>query len=445
MRKSKRNLHRIVPLFLAFLFIVVEGEAQARDLNGQLKLGVNFHHNPSVQNVLITLFEATESTPVRLATTKTGKNGQFTLKTSRTVSDSIFFLSAIVGNHLEFITILGDTLPDSATVSEFTSIAGSFSMAQFYRQGYIAGTSKQLRLAAIMSRNIANPLTGEISEVLLSSPNADQTTTLRLTRSLANLLNAGVKSRQVTRKLLRLTTDERGKVPANTAIALANLTRNPSTNAEKIFRLVRRKEPFNPHLHRVPDQWSIAIKVNDTGSPDVLFGGPGNLDFDSRGYAWVTNNVTQGTPNSTQFNIVLRPDGKPVSPFNTGGLLGVGWGVKADQYDQIWYGNFGWVGLESSPDDYYPSQYPDSESGTGPGSLSVFDAQDGSAISPDMGYFGPYRVQAIDSDDAGNVWMASYGIPMWQVVAVFGFIKMVISTVRFQFRLRRNINLLVWQ
>jgi DNA-binding beta-propeller fold protein YncE len=34
---------------------------------------------------------------------------------------------------------------------------------------------------------------------------------------------------------------------------------------------------------------------------------------------------------------------------------------------------------------------------------------DGSAVSPDAGYFGPYRVQAIEPDALGNIWMASFG------------------------------------
>src|SRR5204863_6957402 len=51
----------------------------------------------------------------------------------------------------------------------------------------------------------------------------------------------------------------------------------------------------------------------DSGNdaPDFLISGPGNLAFDERGYAWVTNNTTQGSPNSCTFNLVFKPNGQP--------------------------------------------------------------------------------------------------------------------------------------
>ena len=53
---------------------------------------------------------------------------------------------------------------------------------------------------------------------------------------------------------------------------------------------------------------------------------------------WITNNVVQGTPNSSRFSVVLQPNGQPVdgrdgtprSPLLRGGLLGGGYGVTID-------------------------------------------------------------------------------------------------------------------
>ncbi len=266
----------------------------------------------------------------------------------------------------------------------------------------------------MMSANIANPVTGEVSDVLKTAPNADQTNSLRLTTSLANLLNLCAKAPFISRVLLQLTTNEQGQMPADTAAALANLARDPSENAHAIYFLASIRQVFTPALAKEPNQWSVTVKLNDTGRPDVLFGGPANVDWDSWGYAWITNNVTQGTRNSTKFNIVLRPDGKPangsegepVSPFDSGGLLGTGWGVSVDEDDRVWFGNFGWGSPKKR---YYPSQTLDGPTGAGTGSVSQFDASDGSPISPETGYFGPYRVQAIAPDAFGNIWMASLG------------------------------------
>src|SRR5436190_20251840 len=43
------------------------------------------------------------------------------------------------GGGVEFVTILGPNLPASLTVNELTTVAASYSMAQFYRTGVIAG------------------------------------------------------------------------------------------------------------------------------------------------------------------------------------------------------------------------------------------------------------------------------------------------------------------
>jgi hypothetical protein len=96
----------------------------------------------------------------------------------------------------------------------------------------------------------------------------------------------------------------------------------------------------------------VTVKVNDSGSDasELLFGGPGNLAFDDRGYAWVTNNVIQGQTISSHAVMALKPNGKPAdgrngtprSPLTGGGILGTGFGVTIDPFGSVWFGNFGW-------------------------------------------------------------------------------------------------------
>jgi hypothetical protein len=147
--------------------------------------------------------------------------------------------------------------------------------------------------------------------VLLRSPNADQTISLRLSRSLANLLASCVERRSTTASFLAATKEARGAPPRTTLQALANLARDPAESVRRIDRLTRLRSVYLPALESAPDNWSITVKVNDTGDDQHLFGGPGNLAFDDRGYAWVTNNVDQGTPTSTTAVAVLRPNGRP--------------------------------------------------------------------------------------------------------------------------------------
>src|SRR5947207_594059 len=98
-------------------------------------------------------------------------------------------------------------------------------MAQFYKTDVISGNSFSLQIAAGMNDNLVTPVTGESSFVLLSSPNADETNSLRSTRSLANVLAACVHDSSVTSTFLDLAKPPRGPAPRTTAQALADLTR----------------------------------------------------------------------------------------------------------------------------------------------------------------------------------------------------------------------------
>src|SRR5262249_36756210 len=157
---------------------------------------------------------------------------QFSIRYTRGTSHSIFFVQADVAEGVEFITVLGPSLPASVTINELTTVAASYSMAQFLRTGVISGNSFRLQLAAGMNDNIVASATGQSSPVLLSSPNADQTNSLRSTRSLANLLAACVEDSTVTATLFALTTPPGGTPSHNTAEALANLARNPGQNVD---------------------------------------------------------------------------------------------------------------------------------------------------------------------------------------------------------------------
>ena len=356
-----------------------------------------------LRNVNVALYEASTGTPNRLAQAKSDAHGHFQITSSKDTSQSIFFLSAQVDVGVQFVAVLGPNLPSAVIMNELTSVAASYSMAQFYRTGVISGDPFALRIAAEMNDNLVDVKSGASSQVLLSSPNADQTNSLRMTHTLANLLVVCVNSHAATAALLSLTVPAGGSLPVDTAQALANLARDPAKNATQIAQLAKLSFSYTPALFAVPDAWTVTVKVNYSGDDQNPFGGPGNLVFDSAGYAWITNNVVQGTPNSSQTMMVLKPNGQPSdgsngtpkSPVMGGGLLGGGYGITIDRRGSVWEGNFGWGDTKPTTD--------------GNGSVSEFSPS-GVPISGPEGYQGgPLRAQGMVADSSGNIWIASYG------------------------------------
>ncbi len=287
---SMRNYVMTMTLVLlagAVLLLTADGvlSANPRSLNGVVQTGGTSSSQP-VPDVHVTLFEATTEQPTMLGQATTNASGRFSIRYTRSTSQSIFFVQADVSEGVKFVTVLGPSLPASVTINELTTVAASYSMAQFLRTGVILGNSFGLQLAAGMNDNIVVPATGQSSPVLLSSPNADQTNSLRSTRSLANLLAACVGDPTVTASLFALTTPEGGSPPSNTAQALANLARDPGQNVDGIFALTLLSNLYAPPLVTMPDAWTVTVKINDSGSDDLgfLISGPGNLAFDRRGF-----------------------------------------------------------------------------------------------------------------------------------------------------------------
>jgi streptogramin lyase len=390
---------RIVTVPLAIACMV--SSLYAATIRGTIQSGGTSVSVP-LRNVNVALFEATTGTPSVLAQARSDSFGHFLITSPKESSASIFFMTADVGVGVQFSAVLGPNLPPSVTMNELTTVAASYSMAQFYRTGVISGNSFGLRIAAGMNNNLVAVTTGSSSQVLLNSPNADETNSLRMTRTLANVLVACVNSRGATAELLALTKPARGRPPRNTADALANLARDPGQNVRQISPLAKLYSYYSPALESVPDAWTVTVKLNDSGDDTQLIGGPGNLVFDADGYAWITNNVVQSTTGSSKTMILLKPNGQPSdgsnskarSPVTGGGLLGGGYGITIDPQGFVWEGNFGWGDDNPTLD--------------GNGSISEFSAF-GVPISGPEGYQGgPLRAQGMVADASGNIWIASF-------------------------------------
>src|SRR6266516_1734392 len=411
MRNYMVTISRVL-LVAAAILLTADGAlcTSPGSLSGVVQTGGTRSSQP-LPNVHVSLFEATTEQPTMLGQATTNGSGQFSIRYTRGTSQSIFFVQAHVTEGVRFITILGPNLPTSVTINELTTVAATYSMAQFLRTGAISGNSFGLQLAAGMNDNIVTSATGESSPVLLNSPNADQTNSLRSTRSLANLLAACVEDRDVTASFFVLTRPPGGFRPHNTAEALGNLARDPGRNVDGIYALSLLSHLYAPPLVTMPDAWTVTVKVNDSGSdhPHRLISGPGNLAFDRRGYAWVSNNTVQGTPNSGRFNLVFKPNGQPAdgrngtprSPLTGGGILGGGFGVTIDPRGSAWFGNFGWGNKRVCTPDPIPSL-------GGNGSVSRF-TRTGMPVSPPDAYQGgPVRAQGLGADAEGKIWISSF-------------------------------------
>jgi hypothetical protein len=147
--------------------------ANPKSLSGIVQTGGTSSSQP-LPNVQVSLFEATTGQPTMLGQATTDGSGRFSIGYTRSTSHSIFFVKAHVREGVEFVTVLGQNVPTSVTINELTTVAASYSVAQFLRTGVISGNSFGLQIAAGMNDNIVAFATGQSSPVLLSSPNADQ-------------------------------------------------------------------------------------------------------------------------------------------------------------------------------------------------------------------------------------------------------------------------------
>jgi len=405
----KSNLFLIA---LGALLLATSHPAMATTLTGQLFTGGTNKKIP-IKNASVTLYEANSTAPTALGNATTKADGSFRIFTSRSVSSSIFYVTANAGNSVTLVSVVGTQIPKKIVINELTTVAAGYSMAQFIVGDTIQGNAFGLRIAAGMNNNLVAPGSGNSSPVITLSPNGDETNSLRSTRSLANLIASFVRGNNVISlaDFYILTKSTAGTTPASMLEAFSNIARNPQINVKKIYDLTQVNdptfalEPYRPYLQSMPDAWTLAVKVNNTGDKRIPFGGPGNIVFDENGYAWITNNLVQGKTYSSRYLAVLKPDGSPAkgnknfpkSPIFGGGTLGGGFGICIDLDGNVWTGNFGWGGTA-----YQPSP-------TTTGSISKFNSL-GEPLSGSTGIQGgPDRVQGVTCDLDGNIWIASYG------------------------------------
>ncbi len=290
------------------------------------------------------------------------------------------------------------------------SIANIYSFAQFISiapetsKVQLSGSDRQLKIANKMSNNFIHP-DGKLSKVISSAPNGLETNSLALFNFLSNLWQYCIVDSAICSSFLQLSSID--STVDSLLEGTLNLVHYPFTNVAEIYNLVAAQTPvFTPSLSslnlpagisKVPSQWTLTIKVNDSGARNFLIAGVGLLAFDQDDKVWLTNNVRAGTSHSSTFCTVLNCDGSPAdfSPLFGGGLLGAGFGITASPAgDKIYIGNFGWGPTQCNPEF---------------GSISAF-SHEGKVISPSSGYTQQVRrAQGMNFDSQGNLWICSWG------------------------------------
>lgn len=277
----------------------------------------------------IALFEATTGNPNILGTAVADSEGRFSLTAPKSTSDSVFYVAAEVRPGVRLVNVLGPSLPVSCTINELTTVGAVYCFNQFIQNDRISGSPLGLQIGAGMDENLVSSVTGASSSVLLNPPNADQSNSLRSTRALANLLADAIQKDNTT-ALFELTNVAGSPAPTDTVGAILSIARQPARNINALYALSHKTEAYLPNLETPPHAWTLCVKVNDTGDDTRLFAGPANTVFDKNGYAWITNNFVQGTPDSGDFAVVLKPNGQPAdgtngtprSPLIGGGIIG---------------------------------------------------------------------------------------------------------------------------
>ncbi len=420
------RLNAAIALALMLTTVAASADHRVRlaTLKGTVSSGGSAAITP-LAGATLTVYQAGNTRP--LAAGSANGAGEFSLPLSYDQEGGVIFAIARKGQNIELRTIVGERITEAIVVNEMTTVASAYALNRILQHGAVpANPPLPARIAAATAENLVSAATGLPSTVMRTSPNANETNAWRLLGTLANILaNCVRNSGNACSTLFSLAAppDGAGAPASDTWEAIRNIARNPAANVRELFALGEQTKVFEPNLTAAYgpdaadefmrlDAFTLAIKFNASGQVDSTgqercpFGGPGNFVFDTDGYVWITNNVVQGTPNSTNCMIVLKPNGlpsdgekgTPVSPVFGGGVLGQGFGLGFDPFGNMWSGNFGWG-----------NKLPVDAKGNQAGSVSNF-TRGGRPLSPPYGFVSNvYRVQGTVSDRQGNIWLAGYG------------------------------------
>ncbi len=310
--------------------------------------------------------------------------------------------------------LTGDSVVQVCPESSIASMYTFARMTSVNSDGLVTmkGTSRNMKIAYGMKQNLF--LTeGGMAEMIQTSPNGLETNSYPMFNSLCNLqyyclTNPRFSTGELFYDAFLNSAWHETNTPNSSFLgAVRNMLHDPCTGAEKIYLLsASQPEIYQPSLvsmnvskeEKIPDNWTLTLKSNKSGSKNFIPSGAAFVVFDLDDNAWVANNFRAGSGDSGTHCPVYKYDATPASfsPVQGGGLLGVAFGAAiSPDKKRISFGNFGWGSEFNNPQE---------------GSISQFDYATGKPLSPSNGFTpGLSRVQGMEYDHAGNLWMASVG------------------------------------
>ncbi|WP_027378956.1 NHL repeat-containing protein [Chryseobacterium daeguense] len=275
------------------------------------------------------------------------------------------------------------------------------------------GTERNMKIAYGMKQNLF-VTEGRIGEMISKSPNGFETNSYPMFNSLCNLCyycltnptaNTG---KPFYDQFLDYAWHSSDTINNNFLQAVRNMLYDPFHKANEIYQmLVDMEEVYKDSLvsmknvsedQKAPHNWTLTLKSNTSGAKNFIPSGAAFVVFDADDNAWIANNFRAGSALSGTHCPVYKYDATPAdfSPVQGGGLLGVAFGAAVSPDKKyISFGNFGWGPELNNPQE---------------GSISRFYYKDGRPVSPSNGFtLGLSRVQGMEYDNEGNLWMASVG------------------------------------
>jgi streptogramin lyase len=411
-------------LFLAGEACTVAGADDPQAKSGSNRndrlTGVVLGAGAPIAGSAVTVWEASEGAPRKVAEAKTNERGEFQVPATSVHSGNSLYLTAVGGqpkaakqggdnSAVALMTVLGDRPPSRVALNELTTIASVWTHAQFLEGTEIKGPPLGLRIAAGNVPSFVDLTSGAFGGAILDAINGKQTPTMANFGTLSNLVAACVTRLRpdACSTFFTAATDPRGKVPVDTLAALHSIARYPAYQPKRVFALLEqfypveggergkddkrlRPAPFLPYLTNAPSAWVLPLKFTGGG-----LSGPGKIMFDSEGNAWTGVNFIIGGQSLDAFwngNLSkFAPNGRALSPspsgFTGGGILGPGFGTAITSDDKVWV------------------------TSTSGKTISLFD-KTGKPLSPPEGYnFGGRLglMQGIIVAPNGDVWTLDFG------------------------------------
>ncbi len=275
-------------------------------------------------------------------------------------------------------------------VTEATTVASAYALAQFYTAGSIGATVTNLSgltNAFATAATLADPITNATPG---SSMPANASSPAPRINAVANIVNACLVSSSACASFFTATTIT--TTPTNTLDALFNLVRKPTSNVSALYTQSLLSTAYTPVLTAQPTDWTMFVTYSGGGMSSTS-----GLGVDTKGNVWVSN----------YFNVASKfsPIGAPAFPNGiTGYGLNNSYGLALDLADDAWI----------------PNEQPYQFAGN-IGSVTELSSS-GAAISGASGYVGgglnyPTSV-AIDPD--GTVWVVDYGDSYLSILNTIG-------------------------